>query len=93
VLDRLVGYSVALLAADAASIMLVDPHGHLRVVASSSGQFDMTELIQVQADEGPCVDCVRTGHSVTVTAATDPQAGSVCSFSGAALPGRRRWRR
>jgi hypothetical protein len=53
----------------------------------------MTELIQVQADEGPCVDCVRTGHSVTVTAATDPQAGSVCSFSGAALPGRRRWRR
>jgi len=38
VLDRLVGYSVTLLAADAAGIMLVDSRGRLRVVASSSEQ-------------------------------------------------------
>lgn len=67
VLDRLVGYSVTLLAADAAGIMLVDPRGRLRVVASTSEESDWTELMQIQADEGPCIECVRTGRAVTVT--------------------------
>jgi GAF domain-containing protein len=67
VLDRLVGYSVSLLAADAAGILLVDLQGRLRVVASSSEESDWTELMQIQADEGPCVECVRTGGPVTVT--------------------------
>jgi GAF domain-containing protein len=66
VLDRLVGYSVTLLAADAAGIMLVDSHDRLRVVASSCEESDWTELMQIQADEGPCIDCVRTGQPVTV---------------------------
>lgn len=66
-LDRLVAYSVQLLAADAAGIMLVDSHGRLRVVASSSEESDWTEIMQIQADEGPCIDCVRTGRPVTVT--------------------------
>jgi hypothetical protein len=35
-LDRLVGYGVELLAADAAGIVLADPHGRLRAVAASS---------------------------------------------------------
>ena len=67
VLDRLVGYSVSLLAADAAGILLVDLHGRLRVVASSNEESDWTELMQIQADEGPCVECVRTGRPVAVT--------------------------
>jgi GAF domain-containing protein len=67
VLDRLVGYSVSLLAADAAGILLVDLQGRLRVVASSSEESDWTELMQIQADEGPCVECVRTGGPVTIT--------------------------
>jgi GAF domain-containing protein len=67
VLDRLVGHSVAMLAADAAGILLVDLQGTLRVVASSSEESDWTELMQIQADEGPCVECVRTGRPVTVT--------------------------
>jgi hypothetical protein len=50
VLDRLVGYSVSLLSAEAAGIMLVDPHGKLRVVASTSEESDWMELLQVQAD-------------------------------------------
>ena len=66
VLDRLVGYSVTLLAADAAGIMLVDSHDRLRVVASSCEESDWTELMQIQADEGPCIDCVRPGQPVTV---------------------------
>ena len=67
VLDRLVGYSVELLAAEAAGILIVDPHGKLRGVASTSEESDWIELMQVQADQGPCVDCVRTGQPVTVT--------------------------
>jgi transcriptional regulator with GAF, ATPase, and Fis domain len=67
VLDRLVAHSVTLLAADAAGILLADSRGRLRVVASSNEESDWTELLQVQTDEGPCVDCVRTGQPVTVT--------------------------
>jgi GAF domain-containing protein len=67
VLDRLVAHSVTLLAADAAGIMLTDARGRLRVVASSSEQSDWTELMQIQAEEGPCIDCVRTGRPVTIT--------------------------
>jgi GAF domain-containing protein len=67
VLDRLVAHSVTLLAADAAGIMLADLHGRLRVVASSNEQSDWTELMQIQADEGPCIECVRTGRPVTIT--------------------------
>jgi GAF domain-containing protein len=65
-LDRLVGYSVELLAADAAGIMLADGAGDLRVVASSNEQSDWMELMQLQADEGPCVESFHTGAPVSV---------------------------
>ncbi len=65
-LDNLVGYSMTLLAADAAGLLLVDAHGQLRVVAASSEDAELVELMQVHADEGPCVDCVRTGGPVSV---------------------------
>ena len=67
VLDRLVAHSVTLLVADAAGILLADPHGRLRVVASSNEESGWTELMQIQADEGPCIECVRTSAPVTVT--------------------------
>ena len=65
-LDRLVGYSVALLAADAAGIVLGDARGALRVVAASSEDAQTMELLQVQSDQGPCLDCFHTGASVSV---------------------------
>jgi hypothetical protein len=52
-LNRLVGYTIALLAADAAGILLGDTRGELRVVASSSEDAEMTELLALDADEGP----------------------------------------
>jgi hypothetical protein len=64
-LDRLAGYRVELLAADAAGILLVDPQRGLRVVVASSDEdAELMELLQLQADQGPCVDCVRTGAPV-----------------------------
>lgn len=65
-LDRLAGYSVELLAADAAGILLGDAEGNLQVVASTDERSDWMELLQLQADEGPCVDCYRTGTPVSV---------------------------
>lgn len=49
----------------AAGIMLVAPDGVLRVAASSSGEMRLLELLEEQAEEGPCLDCFRTGLAVT----------------------------
>jgi transcriptional regulator with GAF, ATPase, and Fis domain len=65
-LDRLVAHSVTLLAADAAGILLGDPHGQLRVLAASSEDAELMELLQLQNEQGPCLDCYRTGSPVSV---------------------------
>jgi GAF domain-containing protein len=70
-LDRLVGYSLELLAADAAGILLADSQCTLRVVASSNEDAEVMELLQVEADEGPCVECFRTGAPVSVADLAD----------------------
>lgn len=65
-LDRLAAHSVELLAADTAGIMLADAQRTLRVVASTNEQSDWMELLQLEADEGPCVECYRSGAPVSV---------------------------
>jgi GAF domain-containing protein len=65
-LDRLVAYSVELLAADAAGILLADARGELHAVASSSEDAELMELLQLQAEQGPCLDCFRTAAPVSV---------------------------
>jgi ANTAR domain/GAF domain len=70
-LDRLAGSSVELLAADAAGILLGDAESTLRVVATTNEQVEWMELLQLQAEEGPCVDCYRSGVPVSVTDLAD----------------------
>jgi GAF domain-containing protein len=65
-LDQLVTHSVALLAADAAGIMLGDSRRQLRVVAASSDDAALMELLQLQNEQGPCLDCYRTATAVRV---------------------------
>jgi GAF domain-containing protein len=55
---------VTVLDIDAAGIMLAEPGGELRVLASSSDAMRILELFEVQAEEGPCLDCYRTGAPV-----------------------------
>ena len=55
---------VELLGATDGGLMLVDPLGDLRVVASSSEQMRTLELLELQSSEGPCLDAFRTAEAV-----------------------------
>jgi hypothetical protein len=71
-LHLLTDRSVALLSASAAGVMLADPRGELRVAASSNEAAGLLELFQIQNDQGPCLDCYRTGQPVTATDLAGP---------------------
>jgi GAF domain-containing protein len=63
-LDRLAAACVRLLGVAAAGLLLIDQQGHLTVVASSSEETRLLEIFQLQNDQGPCLECVRTGAAV-----------------------------
>jgi GAF domain-containing protein len=53
--------------ADAVGIVLTDHRGALRFMASSNDSGRQLELFQLQTQEGPCLDCVRTRGAVVNT--------------------------
>lgn len=73
---------VQLLGVSAAGLLLTDQQGALQVVAASSERTRLLELFQLQTDQGPCVDCFRTGQPVSVTDL--PTAGRWPRFTAAA---------
>ena len=56
---------------DAAGIMLASPSGGLQVIASTSETMRVLELLEQQAEEGPCQDCYRTGAPIVAVDLTD----------------------
>jgi GAF domain-containing protein len=64
VLTVLTARCVELLEAAAAGILLADNTGRLRVIGASTEQIQLLELFQIQNDEGPCLDCFKTGKVV-----------------------------
>jgi GAF domain-containing protein len=65
-MQRLVEDCVALLDAVQAGIMLIDQRGGARVVATTSEDTLLLELLQVHLDRGPGVECLRSGDPVLV---------------------------
>ncbi len=63
-LTRLADRCVDVLDVGAAGLMLAAPDGGLRVMASSSETMRVLELFELQSEEGPCLDCYRTGQPV-----------------------------
>ncbi len=63
-LTRLADRCVDVLDVAAAGLMLAGPDGDLRVMASSSEAMRVLELFELQAKEGPCLDCYRSGKPV-----------------------------
>lgn len=47
-----------------AGVMLCLPGGELQFVAASSESMHLMELFQIQANEGPCVDCYNDGVAI-----------------------------
>ncbi|MCK5751540.1 MAG: GAF and ANTAR domain-containing protein [Mycobacterium sp.] len=50
----------------AAGFLLADPFDQLRVVAATTEEARDVELFQLQADQGPCVECFLSGQPVSV---------------------------
>src|SRR5690348_17317758 len=73
---------VQLLDVSAAGLLLTDGQDRLQVVAASSERTRLLELFQLQTDQGPCLDCFRTGQPVSVTDL--PSAGLWPRFTAAA---------
>jgi GAF domain/ANTAR domain len=65
-LTELTERCAALLDVEAAGFLLADPMRQLRLLAATSEHAREIELFQLQADEGPCVDCYTTGQPVSV---------------------------
>jgi len=61
--------SVEILRAEAAGVMLADPRGGLRLIASSDERMRLLELFELQDSQGPCLDAFSSGRAVQASAA------------------------
>jgi GAF domain-containing protein len=73
-LHLLTGRCVEILDVSTAGLMLASPGGELRVVASSTETMRVLELFEIQSEDGPCMDCFRSGQAVV---STDLNGGGV----------------
>lgn len=63
-LHTLVEAMVELLEVEDAGLMLADQRGSLQTIASSGQQAQLLELLELESDEGPCLDCYDSGAQV-----------------------------
>ncbi|MFJ6088401.1 GAF domain-containing protein [Streptomyces sp. NPDC092369] len=75
-LHRLSARCVELLDVSAAGILLADAHGELQVIAASDEHTRLLELFALQHDQGPCVECYRTGTARTNIDLTRPESAA-----------------
>lgn len=81
--DDLVSTCVRLLGLAAAGLVLADQRGALRPMAASSEETRLLELLELQNDEGPCLDSYKSSARVVVEG-TDVQVARWPSFAAQA---------
>jgi GAF domain-containing protein len=64
-LHSVAGHATEMTGAAAAGLMLSDLDGGLHYMGASDESARLLELFQIQHEEGPCLDCYRTGTRVT----------------------------
>ncbi|MEV6757153.1 GAF and ANTAR domain-containing protein [Streptomyces sp. NPDC051214] len=76
---------VELLDVSTVGVMLEDPHGKLQLIAASDEHTRLLELFALQHDQGPCVDCHRSGTARLNIDLTSPmETGSFPVFAARA---------
>ena len=65
-LHTVAGHATEMSGAAAAGLMLSDLDGGLHYMGASDESARLLELFQIQHEEGPCLDCYRSGRPVTV---------------------------
>jgi GAF domain-containing protein len=72
-LHTVAAHAAEITGTSAAGLMLSDADGRLHYMGASDEEVGLLELFQVQNDEGPCLDCYRTGEAVVeLDLAQDP---------------------
>ena len=66
-LHSLADYAADICGASSVGLLLVDQDDALHYMAASSAGAKHLELFQLQHDEGPCLDCFRTGVPVILS--------------------------
>jgi GAF domain-containing protein len=66
-LELLTRHTAEVSEAASAGLLLADPQGRLQYMASSATSVKLLELFQLQYQQGPCLDCFRTGEAVVNT--------------------------
>lgn len=66
-LTELTEHCAQLLDVASAGFLLADPRRQLHLMAATSEKARELELFQLQADEGPCLDCYSTGQPISVS--------------------------
>lgn len=66
-LHTLVDECAELVSTEAGGLMIADTSGQLQLVASTSEKADFVEIMQLNAGNGPCLDCFATGTAVAVS--------------------------
>jgi GAF domain-containing protein len=71
---RLVAHCAELLSASAVGLLVEDSERKLQLLAATPTETRMVELLQLQLEQGPCIDAYRTGSVVSVETAAGLRA-------------------
>jgi transcriptional regulator with GAF, ATPase, and Fis domain len=82
-LTELAEHCAQLLDVASAGLLLADPRHQLHLMAATSEKTHDLELFQLQADQGPCLDCYASGQPISVSD-VQTEAGRWPRFAAAA---------